>query len=97
MLLLPANSIHIISPKCLPSYMLPFNPSIMVVFFILFLEFIVKPENVLSSHFLVIMSELFIELYSEEIPAKLQIDAREKIKQNLEEKLNFGRWDSTYR
>ena len=26
------------------------------------------------------MSELFIELLSEEIPAKLQIDAREKIK-----------------
>ena len=33
------------------------------------------------------MAELFIELFSEEIPAKLQIDAREKIKQLLEEKL----------
>ena len=33
------------------------------------------------------MAELFIELFSEEIPAKLQIDAREKIKQILEEKL----------
>jgi len=29
------------------------------------------------------MADLFIELYSEEIPAKLQIDAREKIKLNL--------------
>ena len=27
------------------------------------------------------MAELFIELFSEEIPAKLQIDARQKIKQ----------------
>tara|TARA_B100001123_G_scaffold128001_1_gene148869 strand:+ start:481 stop:2547 length:2067 start_codon:yes stop_codon:yes gene_type:complete len=33
------------------------------------------------------MSELFIELLSEEIPAKLQIDAREKIKKIIEEKL----------
>ncbi len=33
------------------------------------------------------MAELFIELYSEEIPAKLQIDARKRIKQTLEEKL----------
>ena len=33
------------------------------------------------------MPELFIELFSEEIPARLQIDARNKIKQNLEEKL----------
>jgi glycyl-tRNA synthetase beta chain len=33
------------------------------------------------------MAELFIELYSEEIPAKLQTDARKKIKQTLEEKL----------
>ena len=33
------------------------------------------------------MAELFIELYSEEIPAKLQIDARQKIKKTLEEKL----------
>ena len=33
------------------------------------------------------MAELFIELFSEEIPAKLQIDARRKIKQMLEEKL----------
>ena len=27
------------------------------------------------------MAELFIELFSEEIPAKLQIDARKKIKE----------------
>ena len=33
------------------------------------------------------MAELFIELFSEEIPAKLQTDARTKIKQILEEKL----------
>jgi len=33
------------------------------------------------------MAELFIELFSEEIPAKLQKDARQKIKQLLEEKL----------
>jgi len=33
------------------------------------------------------MAELFIELFSEEIPAKLQVDARKKIKQMLEEKL----------
>ena len=33
------------------------------------------------------MAELFIELFSEDIPSKLQIDAREKIKQNLEERL----------
>ena len=33
------------------------------------------------------MAELFIELFSEEIPSKLQIDAREKIKQLLEESL----------
>ena len=33
------------------------------------------------------MSELFIELYSEEIPAKLQTDARQKIKETIEEKL----------
>ena len=33
------------------------------------------------------MAELFIELYSEEIPAKLQIDARQKIKESIEEKL----------
>ena len=33
------------------------------------------------------MAELFIELFSEEIPAKLQIDARNKIKQMLDEKL----------
>ena len=33
------------------------------------------------------MAELFIELFSEEIPAKLQTDARKKIKQMLEEKL----------
>ena len=33
------------------------------------------------------MAELFIELLSEEIPAKLQIDARQKIKQIIEERL----------
>ena len=33
------------------------------------------------------MAELFIELFSEEIPAKLQIDARKKIKQIINEKL----------
>ena len=33
------------------------------------------------------MAELFIELFSEEIPAKLQVDARNKIKHMLEEKL----------
>ena len=33
------------------------------------------------------MAELFIELFSEEIPATLQIDARQKIKKILEEKL----------
>ena len=33
------------------------------------------------------MAQLFIELFSEEIPAKLQIDARQKIKQLIEEKL----------
>ncbi|MBA1337575.1 MAG: glycyl-tRNA synthetase beta chain [Pelagibacterales bacterium] len=33
------------------------------------------------------MAELFIELFSEEIPAKLQTDIREKIKKMLEEKL----------
>ena len=33
------------------------------------------------------MAELFIELFSEEIPAKLQIDARQKIKQFIEENL----------
>jgi len=33
------------------------------------------------------MPELFIELFSEEIPAKLQIDARKKIKQGIVEKL----------
>ena len=33
------------------------------------------------------MSELFIELYSEEIPAKLQIDARNKIKKTIDESL----------
>ena len=32
------------------------------------------------------MAELFIELYSEEIPVKLQTDARQKIKENIEEK-----------
>ena len=33
------------------------------------------------------MAELFIELFSEEIPAKLQIDARTKIKQTINERL----------
>jgi len=33
------------------------------------------------------MAELFIELFSEEIPAKLQVDAREKIKQAINERL----------
>ena len=33
------------------------------------------------------MAELFIELFSEEIPARLQIDARQKIKQMINEKL----------
>ena len=33
------------------------------------------------------MAELFIELFSEEIPAKLQIDARQKIKRIIDEKL----------
>ena len=33
------------------------------------------------------MAELFIELFSEEIPATLQVNARRKIKQILEEKL----------
>ncbi len=33
------------------------------------------------------MAELFVELFSEEIPAKLQIDAREKIKKIINEKL----------
>ena len=41
------------------------------------------------------MAELFIELFSEEIPAKLQIDAREKIikiiNENLQKRdINFG-------
>ena len=34
------------------------------------------------------MAELFIELFSEEIPVKLQIDARNKIKEIIEGKLN---------
>ena len=33
------------------------------------------------------MAEFFIELFSEEIPAKLQIDARRNIKRIIEEKL----------
>ena len=33
------------------------------------------------------MAELFLELFSEEIPANLQIDARQKIKQIIEERL----------
>ena len=39
----------------------------------------------------VTMAELFIELFSEEIPAKLQIDARQKIKKIIEE--HFTRRD----
>ena len=35
------------------------------------------------------MAELFIELFSEEIPSKLQIDTRRKIKQIFEEKLEI--------
>jgi len=34
------------------------------------------------------MAALFIELFSEDIPPKLQIDARQKIKQIIDEKLN---------
>jgi len=34
------------------------------------------------------MAELFIELFSEEIPANLQIDARKKIKQMINERLS---------
>ena len=33
------------------------------------------------------MAELFIELFSEEIPTKLQVDARQKIKQMIDERL----------
>ena len=33
------------------------------------------------------MAELFIELFSEEIPSKLQIDARKKIKEIIDQKL----------
>ena len=33
------------------------------------------------------MAELFIELFSEEIPSKLQIDARQKIKTLIEDKM----------
>ena len=33
------------------------------------------------------MAEFFIELLSEEIPSKLQIEARKKIKKALDEKL----------
>ena len=33
------------------------------------------------------MPELFIEMFSEEIPSKLQIDARKNIKQMIEERL----------
>ena len=35
------------------------------------------------------MAELFVELFSEEIPSRLQIDAREKIKNIIEEKLKL--------
>ena len=37
------------------------------------------------------MSELFLELFSEEIPAKLQIDARQKIKRLLDDRLKKKR------
>ena len=37
------------------------------------------------------MAELFIELFSEDIPAKLQVDAREKIKHAINEKLKKKR------
>ena len=37
------------------------------------------------------MAELFIELFSEEIPSKLQIDARQKIKHLIEESLKKKR------
>ena len=43
------------------------------------------------------MAELFIELLSEEIPAKLQIDAREKIKQKINEKLQEKEINFKYR
>ena len=33
------------------------------------------------------MAELFIELFSEDIPSKFQIDARQKIRKILEERL----------
>ena len=33
------------------------------------------------------MAELFIELFSEEIPGNLQVDARYKIKQSINERL----------
>jgi glycyl-tRNA synthetase beta chain len=33
------------------------------------------------------MAELFIELFSEEIPSNLQIDARNKIKNSIDQKL----------
>jgi len=33
------------------------------------------------------MAELFIELFSEEIPANLQVDARQKLKHLIDEKL----------
>ena len=33
------------------------------------------------------MAELFIELFSEEIPSKLQTDARQKIKKLIDENL----------
>ena len=37
------------------------------------------------------MAELFIELFSEEIPSKLQINARQKIKQAIDERLKKKR------
>ena len=42
------------------------------------------------------MAELFIELFSEEIPAKLQIDARQKIRENIETELKKKEIDFKY-
>ena len=42
------------------------------------------------------MAELFIELFSEEIPAKLQIDARQKIRENIEAELRKKEIDFKY-
>ena len=37
------------------------------------------------------MAELFVELFSEEIPSKLQVEARQKIKQMINERLEKKR------